>query len=244
MPKSEFSGGLDDILQPVTASLKHYEFRKGGRSYNRMREDGVIHVIGFQMGQFPIGDYVIPGVRESYYGKFAINLGVFLPCVVEVERGPKSKRFFQDYDCQIRSRLRSAPAEDKDQWWEIKPPYFERGQEIAALIETTGMPFLDKFTSYRSVLDYFEEHRKFPFQNPGRSALEAAILYRAVGNSTKSIETVAIARSGVGQNPRFADYVATVERKMLSGGTAAHNAVKNITPKITRKSKLGISPIE
>jgi hypothetical protein len=58
------------------------------------------------MGQYPIGEnYVIPGIRESFYGRFTVNLGVLLPCVYEVENQKSVPSFPQDYNCSIRERL-------------------------------------------------------------------------------------------------------------------------------------------
>lgn len=54
-----------------------------GRTYNRTVGDSLMHVVNLQMSQFPIGDYVIPGIRESFYGRFTVNLGVLLPAVLK-----------------------------------------------------------------------------------------------------------------------------------------------------------------
>jgi hypothetical protein len=79
--KSEYVLRLDKIQKAVNQKLRPLGFRKLGRSHNRMTAGGLIHVVNFQMGEFPIGDYVIPGLRENLYGRFAVNLGVLLPCV-------------------------------------------------------------------------------------------------------------------------------------------------------------------
>lgn len=86
-----------------------------------------------------------------------------------------------------------------------------------------GIPFLDQFSSYSSILAYFEAKGKFPFQNTGRSALEAAILYRAVGDSAKSAAAFELARADKGHNPRFAGYVRTIETKIARvNGQSGH----------------------
>jgi hypothetical protein len=166
MPKSEIVAGLDEILKPIAAVLKQKGFQKSGRTFNRLRDDGMVHVISFQMGQFPIGNYVIPGLRENLYGKFTVNLGVMLPCVLEIERGSKPKKIYHEYDCQIRERLGSLAMEGKkDIWWNIQPPFDSVTSDITTLLENLGIPFLDQFLSYRNVLNYFDEHMKLPFQN-------------------------------------------------------------------------------
>lgn len=80
--KSEVVLGVDFVQSSVSPLLKAAGFRKRGRSYNRGVGDGMVHVINFQTGQYPIGEgYEIPGLRESLYGYFTVNLGVHLPQV-------------------------------------------------------------------------------------------------------------------------------------------------------------------
>src|ERR1700761_3958551 len=105
MPKSKPVGALDEIQKPLTVLLKNLGFRKKGRTYNRLVGDNMVHAVNLQMGQFPIGDYVIPGIRESFYGRFAVNLGVFLPAVRKLEWDRDPPAVVQEYECEIRGRL-------------------------------------------------------------------------------------------------------------------------------------------
>jgi Domain of unknown function (DUF4304) len=86
MPKSGYVTSLDEIQRAMTAFLKPLGFRKSGRAYNRAVQDGLVHVVGFQMGEYPIGQYAIPGTRESFYGRFTVNLGIMLPAVRDMEQ--------------------------------------------------------------------------------------------------------------------------------------------------------------
>src|SRR4051794_47026 len=86
MSKSEFANNVDIVQTQVAAFLKPLGFRKKGRTHNRTTAAGLIHALDFQMGAYPIGaQYVISGIRENYYGRFTVNLGVLLPCVFEIE---------------------------------------------------------------------------------------------------------------------------------------------------------------
>ena len=113
--KSDNVRYLNEIQKEVFQYLKTLGFKKKGRTFNRQSENGVWQVINFQSGQFPVGDnYVIPGVRESFYGKFTVNLGV----IVKELALDKEKVFFQEYDCQIRTRLCQL-TKGEDVWWAI-----------------------------------------------------------------------------------------------------------------------------
>src|SRR5688572_2664900 len=105
MPKSDLAKDLDKLQAQITAFLKPLRFRKKGRTHNRRTEGGLVQVVNFQMGAYPIGENVIPGLRESFYGKFAVNLGVLIPCIYETEWQKPVPDFTQEYDCTIRDRL-------------------------------------------------------------------------------------------------------------------------------------------
>ena len=83
MPQNSIRPLLNAIEKPIAIFLKEQGFRKKGRTFNRETKKGIIQVINFQSGTFPIGNYEIPGFRESLYGKFTVNLGV---AIVEIWR--------------------------------------------------------------------------------------------------------------------------------------------------------------
>ena len=180
MPKSAYVAALDQIQLVTTAFLKPLGFKRSGRTYNRTAEDSLVQVVGFQMGEYPIGDYVIPGIRESFYGRFTVNLGVVLPAV-DMESGPPSKTFFQEYDCEIRSRLGSLNFSGEDVWWDLDHRVAETGIAIVDMMRQSGVPFLDRFRNYASVLSALESEGELPSRNAGRSALVGALVCHRLG---------------------------------------------------------------
>jgi hypothetical protein len=176
MAKSAYVAALDQIQLAMTGLLKPLGFKKSGRTYNRLAEDGLVHVVGFQMGEYPIGQYVIPGIRESFYGRFTVNLGVMLPAVRDMEYTSTSKTFIQEYHCEIRSRLGALGFEGEDVWWDLDYRIAETGAKIVDAVRQTGIPFLDRFPDYRSVLAALENDGELPSRNPGRSALVGALI--------------------------------------------------------------------
>src|SRR5207249_2541374 len=115
-------------------------------------EGGLIHVVNFQMGEYPIGQrYVIPGIRESFYGKFAVNLGVLLPCVRETEWQKPAPEFVQEHYCTIRSRLGSL-AFGTDQWFELTSDTSTLTKTLVQMLDRFGLPFFEQFPNYAAVL--------------------------------------------------------------------------------------------
>src|SRR5262245_37827841 len=170
MSKSPFTDALDTVQKPTTALLKNLGFKRKGRTYNRSVGDGLVHVVNFQMGQFPIGDYVIPGLRESFYGRFTVNLGVMLPAVRKLESGRDPPPFVQEYYCEIRVRLGTLKYRE-DTWWDLDHRIAETSSSIVELMDQNGLPFLDQYENYSSVLSQFEQTGTLPSRNEGRSAL-------------------------------------------------------------------------
>jgi hypothetical protein len=206
------------VQRSVTALLRPFGFKKGGRTYNRIFDSGIVHVVSFQMGEYPIGDYVIPGLRESFYGKFAVNLGVYLPCVFEIEGHSRPKRMHHDYHCEIRDRLGSLAHGGDDVWWDLSEPVELTEPYICDVLERIGLPFLSQFESYDDVLTYFNLFRKFPFHNQGRSALSAAIISYHLGRRSDAEDLLEAAIQHARNHPGFRSHVKELRRRCFDPG--------------------------
>lgn len=62
--------------------LKAAGFRKRANSFNRSAQDGIIHHVSIQLGSYdPSGIHAVPGLIPDLYGKFRVNLGVYVPAM-------------------------------------------------------------------------------------------------------------------------------------------------------------------
>jgi hypothetical protein len=153
MVKSELVAGMDELQQRLTPRLRQFGFSKHGRTHNRTTSDGLTQVVGFQMGSFdPPGTTYIPGLRENLYGRFAVNLGIYVPEVARHHGGGEPKKIIRDYNCCIRSRLgRSAKGEP---WWAIS--YYDTvADEIGRLLEIEAFPLFRRFECRDQILAEF-----------------------------------------------------------------------------------------
>lgn len=195
MPKSEFVKHLDIVQAHVAAFLKPLGFRRKGRTFNRTTAGGLTQAINFQMDKYPIGaHYLIPFFHSNLYGKFAVNLGVLLPCVYETECQKPAPDFMQEYHCTIRDRL-SELAFGKDRWFEVTADTSTLATKLVQLLDKFGLPFLEQFPDYPAVLAYHQAHGVLPFQNPGRAALEAGIVAHHLGDAPAAQHLFARAHS-------------------------------------------------
>jgi hypothetical protein len=169
------------------------------------------------MGQYPVGDYVVPGLRENLYGKFAVNLGVTLPCVSAFEHPAQTKKVFQEYDCRIRKRLSRMLAGREQEWWQIEE-VDRTGTEIATLLEKEGVPFLEQFSSYRDVLTYFECRGILPFMTDARSAVDAALIHHYLGSLEQCAWLLEEAKRRAPEHKGFREYVSSLQTRLVLNG--------------------------
>jgi len=219
MAKSQFVEDLDTIQAAVHSFLKPLGFRKKGRAYNRRTEGRLPHVVTFQMGEYPIGDnYVIPGIRESFYGKLAINLGVLLPCVYEVEQRHPPPDFVREYDCTIRQRL-GALAFAEDKWFEITHDTAGLAATIVKLLDQFGLDFFEQFKSYKDVIAYYNQHGDLPFQNSSRASLEVALIAFHIGD--KSFAKALFDKARTSTHKGFQEHVSRLEKRIMETASLA-----------------------
>jgi hypothetical protein len=144
---------MDELQGRLNPLLRQSGFRKHGRTYNRTTVDGLSHVIGLQMGSFdPPGTTYFPGLRENLYGRFTVNLGVYVPEVARDQGGGEAKSVVHDYDCCIRTRLgRTA---DKEFWWKVSvsDPLIT---EVCGLLQNEAFPFFQRFENRDQIIDEF-----------------------------------------------------------------------------------------
>jgi len=212
MAASPYVKALDDIQKTLRGFLKPVGFKKKGRTYNRHVGDGLVQVVNLQKGQFPIGDYVIPGLRESHYGRFTVNLGVALPAVRAIESGREFPVFVQEYECDIRQRLTRLAFND-DAWFELDHQVTKTASDITRYMDSLGLPFLEEFESYDDVLAVLDKSGALPFSNEGRSSLIGAMVcihLKQLERARGYFERAAVYAS---VNKGFAGHVADVRRE-------------------------------
>ena len=152
MPQSSIRPLLNAIEKPIAIFLKGQGFRKKGRSFNREAEKGIIQVVNLQSGTFPIGKYEIAGFRESFYGKFTVNLGVAIDEIWRVSYSKLViKGIWQEYDCTIRTRL-SELLYGRDQWWKITNDTEAVAHEITLGLSDKALPWFNQFDCREKIL--------------------------------------------------------------------------------------------
>jgi len=173
---------MAEIVKQLAPTLKDARFKKRRHSFNRAADDGIVHVVSFQMGPFePPGTVEIPPFRLNLYGQFTVNLGVYVPEMGDKGQQPSGK-WINEYNCALRKRLGElVPPGQQDIWWSL-----DNRDAAADDVETElvrhGLPWLDGFGNRQSLLDRFYLFGAEAMGMPPRARIDIALLHRAMGN--------------------------------------------------------------
>lgn len=163
-----------DLAKTISAALsddlKPAGFRKRANSFNRAVNDGLVHHVSVQLGPYdPSGIHSVPGLVPDLYGRYRVNLGVYVP---EMNRmGSPRSSWINDYNCQLRWGLGDFMPGGFDQWWDLRDRLSL--EEVSRVLATRALPHLDQFSTAEQVLDAYEEHGSRAF---GPITSEAAAL--------------------------------------------------------------------
>ena len=152
---------MKSLITTVQPALKKLGYRRRRSTFNRtVQPDSLVHVINFQMGPFdPPGTVEIPGLRPSLYGRFTINLGVWIPGIPEPGfPSPKDRtgKIINEYNCHIRIRLGHLLPEQADTWWRLDVPADALASDISEAISMYALPWLSRFTDWDDTLHQLE----------------------------------------------------------------------------------------
>ena len=170
---TDYKTQLDIVEKKVFSKMKPLGFKKNGRTFNRRLDDGIIQVINFQSGQYPLTDnYEIPELRENLYGKFVVNMGVCVENLFKFQFPTENKKFYKEYECQIRARLGTLLT-GQDYWWKITDDNTKITEEIIEGLETIGF---DWFAGVDTKEKIITNLGNLPYDRSPRVKLDIALI--------------------------------------------------------------------
>jgi hypothetical protein len=180
MSKSEYSIILDQILFELNDFYKGSGFRRKGHTYNRTLDFSIVHVINFQMGAYHFEQgYEIPGLRYNLYGRFTVNIGIFIPPVYKLDIGKDVPKFISELHCQIRQRIGHLLPIQRDCWWTLKAKPQIIATDMRNHFNKFVFPFLERFSSEDAIMSEWEKNKNFQFATctPAPKVMLAFILF-------------------------------------------------------------------
>ena len=153
MPRSIAAKEMNELQFRLRPFLEQHGFRMRSRTCNCRTSDGLTHVINFQMGRAdPPGTSYIPWFRKNLYGKFTVNIGVYVPEVFCYTHAKDPSSFVAEADCCMRVRLGNLGPEHKDLWWKIQANT-KMIAELQLRLRRDAIPFLARFGTRDDLLD-------------------------------------------------------------------------------------------
>ena len=195
--------------------LKEAGFTQVRHTFNREVEPGLIHVVGFQAGQFPIGDYEIPGLRENLWGKFTVNLGIFVHEVNVATQGYAPPEFVRDYHCEFRVRLGELMEPSADRWWPLDGEFDAVVAEVREALRLPAMTWFREFASRDSILA--ADGARLPAGWPLRADVARAIMLVRRGDMTAAqalLEAYLAASRRHPRNPGHEPWVRSLAQEL------------------------------
>ena len=207
---------MDRLQAKLRPFLNEHCFRMQARTANRRTSDGLTQVINFQMGRFdPPGTSYIPWFRKNLYGKFTVNVGIYVPEVAILRHGSKERSFAPEVECCVRMRLGHLGGELADRWWDL-PGNQRTEADLRRRFETDAFPFLARLENRDLLLQEFEA-------NPGIG-----------GPSTRITHAIILAARGLTEPAR----------SLLSAQIRGSTSIKHIEYILRLAEQIGLGRIE
>lgn len=170
-----------DIIEGIVYEyLKPMGFRKYGRTLHRFVESDISQVINFQNG--------CP--QKGVYDILWVNIGIRVPECAEKKFivSEPMKKYYHEYECNIRTRLGSL-VDGEDTFYDLN----KRPQKIAAdiidRIEKYVIPVFDVLNSRETILLYRANYPSFDQFANHLILLEEAMIFGRSGDIKKASES-------------------------------------------------------
>ena len=200
--KSTNSSKLDEIANFIWLELRTLKYRKSKRLFNRIQPDGIVHVIDFQMGQS----------WSTLYGKFTVELGIFIPEVYAAFWEKPMPKFITSPNCEERERLGHLGKSKKDIWWDLSDDEKTTESEVLDFLLKYGEQYFSQFSSREKFLAQWEQERRQKSLSE-RKKLIMAIILASAGEKKRANELLEIEFGGQ-YKTAFLEYAQNVARNL------------------------------
>lgn len=157
-----------DIIEKIVYDyMKPLGFRKHGRTLHRYVDGDISQVVNFQNG--------CPS--KGVYGILWVNLGIRVPECFERKFviSEPLKKYYHDYECNIRARLGSF-VDGKDTFYDLRKNPDIIGRDIVKRLKKYVMPVFDTLNSRDAILKHRAEYTRFDQLNRRLILLEEAMI--------------------------------------------------------------------
>ena len=189
---------LDAIEKTVYEAVKAYGFKKHGRTLHRFVSGDISQLINFQLGQAYRGETHL----------MVINVGIRVPeCVARsFDAQGEIKKYYKDYECNIRSRLGEIEGKELS-CYDLRNPSDAIVEDILRQVQNTVIPAFEVLKTRDDILTLRKNYPNFDLFNNHLILLEEAMIYGRRGERAIATE-------------KFISYYNSVKEKRDKTGNA------------------------
>lgn len=169
-----------DIIQGIMYEyLKPMGFRKHGRTFHRFVDGDISQVINLQNGL----------AAKGIYGVLWVNIGIRVPECAErkFDVSESTKRYYHEYECNIRTRL-GVLADGKDTFYDLNKQPEKIAADIIDRIKKYVIPVFDVLNDRDAILMYRVNYPTFDESEARHILLDEAMIYGRRGDIEKASE--------------------------------------------------------
>ena len=167
-----------DIIEKIVYDyIKPLGFKKYGRTLHRFVDGDISQVINFQNG--------CP--QRGVYNTLWVNVGIRVPECVErkFENIKPIKKYYHEYECNIRARL-GCLVDGKDTFYNLQKDPYKIGQHIVKRLKKYVIPVFEALNSRDAILNHRTEYPSFDQFNRYLISLEEAMIMGRHGNISEA----------------------------------------------------------
>ena len=176
--KSKIANLVDEIQELIGPFLIRREYQLRNRTFSRHLDDGLIHLIEFGLARS----------TSSYYGKFTVDLGIFIPEVYSTFEKEEKPKYITTHHCEFVRRLPSLEEGVEDRWWDACE-VSNSSNDIVNLLQKYGLPFLESLTTRDNIYQAWQKSGN-SIGLPPRGRLTMAIILTKIGRNLEALELI------------------------------------------------------
>lgn len=168
---------VDEIEKQVFEFLKPYGFKKFGRTLGRFVEGDIFQLVNFQIFTPETINLQTGERKKDKTQRVVVNLGIRVPeCAERSFKPEKEKKYYHDYECNIRSTLADT--------YSLKKSPLKTADRIIDALKDSVISDFDTLCSRQAILD--NKEKRNDFDEMGSAVLDEVMIYGRMGKTEKA----------------------------------------------------------
>ena len=196
---------MDEIVNAVYEELKPLGFHKYGRTLHRFVSGDISQVIDFQLGE----------TRHRENHLLYVNVGIRVPECQERSFAAEleQKKYYHEYECNIRSRLGTVEGRE-EACYDLRKPAEKILTDILRQVTEVVLPAFAVLGSRDGILCHRREYPQFDTLNDHLILLEEAMIYGRRGDLDQAAELLRQHYARFRENRNHLEYLRRLAKEL------------------------------